>query len=634
MSFLQRTIIVLILALSSFGLAVSQAAAPDDFRVTIVAVTDFEDGTLRDQLLVDGIKDATGRLSNFFQEHYNITPQIFSVRDETSAESLRGWLFKDLPQDSSKTVHVIFVLTHGFSYKTPDPRTNKNEIFLASSDTYKSNYIGRAIRGSEFIDAFRNMPRRATVLFFLDSCGSGAIDGDNLQQILQHDPDFASRMLILASAMSNESAYSARFTRMLADLWSSRNPTPHCGRRAIESFLTTSLKSVPGVSQDVTQNVRLVAPLSPDFCIESLNYSNRLLFVSNASPGDISVTLQPADNPDSGDVTPVRSGEVAPFNLRPVAYTLIARRNPPDANSSAVVRTVDLSTFPAKVEVLFSSDPLDEANASEQAAQYLLERQEFPSAAADFRQASKVVLSGQIVSLDQTAVQLTVADSSLAADIDKADSELSAKKAQFDAAMQERDKLSRSTVGIVVQPQVLQEANTKVEQAEGNYKVALQRVEEDQARRAVLSNAKSETEARLVRVKSIINLRQQFDDHRNQVATVTDALIKELAPLFATTKSVRGVEIELDPVEFTTSKSERLRKLVLVLNNHPAAHIEIELLSPGANSLVEQVAIRKKAQTLKAQLQELGLASQYVVARGFMIGIKEHARSQIILSFE
>ena len=109
-------------------------------------------------------------------------------------------------------------MTHGFAYKTAEQDTNKSDLFLATSDTVKETFAGVAVKGSEFIDAFRLLPKRTTVLLFLDTCGSGAIDSDALKATLQHDPDFASRVFILAASMQDESAYSARFSQILASL--------------------------------------------------------------------------------------------------------------------------------------------------------------------------------------------------------------------------------------------------------------------------------------------------------------------------------------------------------------------------------------------------------------------------------
>jgi hypothetical protein len=229
------------------------------------------------------------------------------------------------------------------------------------------------------------MSKRAMVFLFLDSCGSGAIDGDNLQQLLTHEPDFATRLMILASAMRDESAFRARFSQTLLSIWQAPKPECHSGRRNVEKFLTDSMKSIPSVSPDVQQNVRMVAPGAPDFCIESFNYTERLAFLFNAAPDDATLSVQAGDSDTPEDLGDIRHGELRPLLLRPKTYTVAAKRKSPDVANGSQVETLDLKTAPVTVKVLFSPDRLDQAEAAQKAAAYLDSSALYPKEADDLR---------------------------------------------------------------------------------------------------------------------------------------------------------------------------------------------------------------------------------------------------------
>jgi hypothetical protein len=89
-------------------------------KVTIVAVTEFDDEQLRDKDLLDSIKSARDGLQKFFVTNYNIVPTVLTTHDETKSDFLRTWLFRDLVHDSTPAVHLVFFLTHGFAVHNPD----------------------------------------------------------------------------------------------------------------------------------------------------------------------------------------------------------------------------------------------------------------------------------------------------------------------------------------------------------------------------------------------------------------------------------------------------------------------------------------------------------------------------------
>src|SRR5690349_14311218 len=98
-------------------------------RVSIIALTDFDSTALQEKDLIDAIVEARDGLKSYFDNTLHVPPTILTTKGETTADSIRGWLFGDLAQDTGSDVHLIFVLTHGFPNKSPDPTSFNNEVF-------------------------------------------------------------------------------------------------------------------------------------------------------------------------------------------------------------------------------------------------------------------------------------------------------------------------------------------------------------------------------------------------------------------------------------------------------------------------------------------------------------------------
>jgi hypothetical protein len=634
-----------VVVLARGPVALSQQPPNPEFLVTIIGVTEFSDHSLKDSQLISGIKDATDQLKSFFESKLHVNPVLFTTADQTSSGFLRDWLFNDLQKDSRPAIHLIFILTHGFAYKTPERDANKSELFLATSDTCATvsatcpkSLIGSTIRGGEFIEAFRDMPRRATVFFFIDSCGSGAIDSENLQKTLTHENDFASRLMILASAMSDESAYSARFTKTLTNIWQAPTPSAHCGRRAVEKFITSSLKAVPGTSADSPQTVRLIAPLMPDFCIESFNYNNRLLFLSNAAPGPVTVTLQPEDR-EPDDPIIVDQNETVPLgDLRAVNYTMVATRND---NREAVVRPIDLTSSPARVEVLFSSDPIDKIVASQSAAMYLDSRGILPSVAEEFRESIKEGTSNQRAVLQTRAERLSSEEEQVVSAVAALEVEVPKRRASVVTAQQHRDQAAERASRCGVMQLSCSNARVEFEKAEVDFgrveseSASLEAQAQDAKVKAFwLQYHRRELEFQFARLDELKKASDALEATNNAAAQVEIALRRELQPLFSDVKVTdRGVVVSLPSSVVTTrGDSQKLHELVHILNQFPSVHIEVELTQPGVNSVGEQSAIRVRAKAVKRDLMRMGLKSSSVASRGFVTIGKGSRTANIIVS--
>jgi hypothetical protein len=617
---------------------------PPNLRVTIIAVTQFEDPNLKgDKELNDANTEAAKDLKTYFESNFKVRVDLYSVAQETSEEFLRNWLFNDLRHDSRKGVHLVFVLTHGFA-DLFGANANKSEIFLATSDTYKDHIPGKAIRGGDFIDAFQNMPPKATVFLFLDTCGSGAIDNENLRKLLQSDPEFASRVMILAAANSDELAYGARFTKTLLNIWQSKTPAFHCGPMHIERYLTDSLKVVPGVSPDVRQTVRVVAPLSPDFCIENFNYTQRFLMLYNAAPGDISVTLQASDQPDPDTTIPLKKNQMVPISqLRPINYQMVAKRKLTDDQAdetSNLVENIDLTSVPAKIVVLFSDDPLDKAEASQAAAHYLDSREILGPLSAALERSSTEIASRVSNQLTDQFQQIQKQDSSLRASIPDVEINLQRTKYLADLAKQEHEKalgrLNQShPLGIdgSLRSEVERTSKRRIE-AQSEY----QRFEEEalllDQKLLEMRNAQSAELLQLDRAKELMKSANDFAAKRIQEIALVTSASKELQTVLPDVQlNDRGIFVTLTGISpERTTDSGPLRRFVDISNKYPSLNLEVELLQSGENTIKNQVTVRARAAALLQGLRRLGLRSENAVARGFITPGRHPLTIDLILS--
>jgi hypothetical protein len=618
-----------------------------DFRVTIIAVTTFVDPKLSgpdEKDLNDANLDAAKALKSYF-ENLKVTPppDLYIVPTETSQDFLRKWLFHNLRLDSRTGVHLVFVLTHGFADQGPDASANQSELYLATSDTYKDVIPGKAIRGGDFVSAFHDMPPRATVFLFLDTCGSGAIDNEQLQKDLQSQPDFASRVLIIAAANSDELAYRARFTRTLLGIWGTKSPTRHCGPKQIETFLTESLRKVPGVSPDVKQTVRVVAPLSPDFCIENFNSTQRFLMLYNASSGDISITLQARDEPEPEPTIDLHKQDlmVPVSELRPTKYQLVAKRKLGNGQGDQnFVGNIDLTTVPAKVEVLFSTDPLDQPRAQQSAAQYLDSRKILPSVAESLQQESANTVNQlnnnahvQLQSVEAQQATFKQAAQALESELEGKGKVAEAARNEYEKAVERLNK-AQNTEGIADPKGEVERTSADLEAAGADYQRTIQKEREISGKVQALGAQRGQEEAEVNRVYALKNSVNEFAAKQAAAVAIENSAGNELLSVFPKLQRTdRGLVAVVTGVnEEQVAKSDQLRKFADISNKYSMMNVEIELLQGGESTIENQVAIRARAAKFMQTFREIGLKTENAVARGFIVPGKQPLTVDLIMS--
>ena len=388
-------------------------------RVTIIAINKFDDKNLADKDLTDAIDNNARELEEYFKTTFLVSPKMITGDHATDAD-IREWLLSELPVDSEKTINLIFILTHGFPNPGNNEDSNDSEIYLAASNTSEDRPTRNSITGMQLVEAIKHAPKRNAFFLFIDACGSGAIDGDELEQVLQSDRDLASRLMILASSAPDEKSYRARFTQALLQIWKNKNAdcsvenpeSCHCGS-SIEAYLTQKIKELPGVDPNVEQNIQLVSQDFPDFCIELFGAEQRLLFLFNAAPGMSEVTLL---TPTTQFKPPMKMKKdtTRPVNLNARDYIVVAKRLYSTSKRKEVI-PFNFKKAPVDIEVLFGTE-LDKAEATQAVGLFLQQHEIAPAvgvqlrlkASAEFQQLdrkAKINALNAKEQLDKLAVQ-------------------------------------------------------------------------------------------------------------------------------------------------------------------------------------------------------------------------------------
>ena len=599
-----------------------------ELKVTIIAVSDFDDGNLSERTLDASTNAVTERLRKYFEKNGSVEPEIFNTKEKTTSKFLRSWLFKDLTSDTQRSFHIIFILTHGFAHKYPDRARNMSELFLAASDTYKEQFWGTAIRGSELWEAFHDTTGSSTIFLFLDSCGSGAFDNDSLKAVLREDPEFASRLLVLASAMPEQSAYQSEFTNALVDIWEAKKDC-HKGEVEIEKFVSAAVNKP-------NQEVRLIASLNPEVCIETFAVNQRLALFFNAAQEDILVSIQTsAGKPVLPRPQRVKPRKRAPVYLGREKYKVIATAADKDSTLKGEVHDLDLVTEPARLQPLFANDAVSKVEAEEAAADYF----ESTGMATAFQKNSMLLqtdfsnLMNDYERRQQSAEVLEAAER----DYQSARQKLDRAQQRLDDAKYKRD-LCKGCPDFGQRDDTWKSASGKYNSAEHELGKADHDLRDAQKRdQEVTHGAPWDLDAirlRLAELKHQAAERQKKIGEKERVAT---ELKVSLAPLFEVENASRGIVVHLPSQGETNPALERdYRSLVDAIRRYQATQVEIEISEPWNTMPSQQEDARRESEKLKDFLVARGLPPAISTARGIVrmpTGNKSNERSvSIILS--
>jgi hypothetical protein len=627
------TSIILFLALPVVVVLPQSMVCQDEkqLRVTIIAVTEFDDQRLAEPTLIANIKDATQKLDQFFEKQFAVTPRIFSSRDETTAQALRKWLFYDVSRDTGQTINAVFILTHGIGYRYAASTQFKNELFLATSDTNSDDYFGVAVRGSELVDAFERLSRGSSAILFLDTCGSGSIYNTGIAALLATAD--STRMMILAAAMPDESAYRARFTKALLSIWQSPpQPAPndcHSGDPGIPNYVNEVMNKDP-VAANLHQSVSLVSPYTSDFCIESFTSGGALALLGNPTDEPVKISIRLARDPNDVIPVPLKAHSVVPEMLRREAYTISIE---PVFDTSPLKPTslnVDLSVDFVQYVPLYSATPYASAVTKQKAAEYADEwgapipkiQSLWSSASADLETARSAVTNSsqsreQSFLSEQTSVQhAQEKKEEQQGRVVLAENRLSMKEQEIhqrhssitDFPIANNTQVSDS------ERRELETARNEVEQTKAGFAEADERLRRGLAALDEATVEKTKLEALLA---EITRATQQTSALREETAKKKQnraALMSSLERLFPTHDSRRGLVVSLPagaPAEQVSGLGKKLGSLGTNLL------IEVEVYIAGDDTRKSQLEATSAATQIQKELVPgSGLPLDWTVARG------------------
>jgi hypothetical protein len=306
------------------------------FGVTIIAISEFTKNlALTDSPASNFIDYEAGELQQFFQENFDLKPNVFRTSLQTDKRSIEHWL-ETFPKEASQSLNIVFILSHGYVEPYGNPQY-PTELFLATSDS-ESLQFKDGIKGSEILNAIKHMNPGASVLLFIDACNAAGVITPGLKAELEREKDIGVRTMIVTAAEPGESAYSARFSRALLDIWkSSKSGDCTKGEDNIRSLIQKRMqllpssaggKTFPSPPADEKQQVEVALPYTPTFCIESFRQGGALAIVANRGSEDFDIEVID-DSVEGGsklqDVPPLKHGEVLPLSLNRSKYTVIAR---------------------------------------------------------------------------------------------------------------------------------------------------------------------------------------------------------------------------------------------------------------------------------------------------------------------
>jgi len=581
-----------------------------ELKVTIIAVSDFDDGSLSERTLDASTVAAVKRLRLYFEKNDSVEPEIFDTKEKTTSKYLRSWLFKDLASDTQRSFHIIFILTHGFANRYPDTTRNMSELFLATSDTYKDQFWGTAIRGSELWEAFHDTTGSSTIFLFLDSCGSGAFDNNNLKAVLAQDQEFASRLLVLASAMPEQSAYQSEFTSALVDIWEAKKAC-HKGEAEIEKFVSAAVNKP-------NQEVRLIAPLNPELCIETFAVNQRLALFFNAAHEDIFVTIQTTST--GKPVLPqqrVRARRRAPVYLGQEKYKIIATAADKNSSLKQDIEYVDLVNEPARVQPLFANDAVSKVAAEDAALDYF----DKTGMAVAFQKTSALLrtdvsnLASEYEQRRQAADVLEAAEKghqSARQNLDQAQERL-------DEAKGERD-LCKACPDFGHREDIWKSASDKYNSAEHELSKANHHLRDAERRNQQVTHGTpwdlESVSLQLAELQHHAAERQKRIGLKDKVATELKA---SLSSHFKIENASRGIVIyppnhgETDP-----SLEGDFQSLVTTIKRYNATQVEIEITEPWNTLPSRQEEARLESEKLRDVLVARGLSPGISTIRGIV----------------
>jgi len=323
------------------------------------------------------------------------------------------------------------------------------------------------------------------------------------------------------------------------------------------------------------------------------------------------VDIEPPDANEPARID-MRKEELAPVPLRPKLYNLVARRSNQAVDNSSQVETLDLTTSPVALKVLFSSDKLDAAEAQETAARYLDSRTLGGDAATALRNSANALRTEIGTEIAAEANKLNGASTEANESLQIAEVNLSASEATIRSANAERDALLKGKY-VVLPSELLPQLNkiaAKISAAEDQYKTAEDQDHAARNRIEQLHEKQSELYARKARLDLLSYAAQNGEAIRAVERSIQQSIAKHLDGIFPGTQiTKRGILVPLPNSDELSLRYTQSYEELIGIANQNALRVELEYVTQKAKSISGQVKARKRVSAFLRHLQQLGLAA-------------------------
>lgn len=264
-------------------------------------VTDYQ----KDTVLGGDIADTCLEIKRFFKNRFGDEVQFHPAKDActataTTRQAIRDQLEFELPDAAKGTLTFVFMMSHGQSVRGQNALFQWDTEFLTSDATDANKDRQSISLDSDLVPWLERSPNGSTVLVFVDSCNSGAVDNPAVQMEATEENVIAGVKLgLMVASTSHESTYHTAFTRSLLDLWKSGQ----CPNIKIEQYLQNQISTQIG-EQLVGYDGRpeKVIRYAGGLCLSELGTQGHLLFLYQGATNNLIWKVASLDHPNVPDI--------------------------------------------------------------------------------------------------------------------------------------------------------------------------------------------------------------------------------------------------------------------------------------------------------------------------------------------
>ena len=238
---------VLPLLICAVALAQPASSSGKQLNIVIISVENFDDEQYQNALLQTNIQKATDGLEGFFGKYFpTASLTILRTRDETTSAHLTEFFRGTFPKLANGNMALLFVLSHGEALPAPNPIYG-SDLRIVASDTPATDLASKTISlTTDIVGNMQGLLPGSFVFGFIDTCHSGAAKSIGLSIDAAVKSALGTKMMLMASSLSDQLAFQASFSQALVGIWSQQNPAKDAPQNPVSS-------AAPKASQTLSQ---------------------------------------------------------------------------------------------------------------------------------------------------------------------------------------------------------------------------------------------------------------------------------------------------------------------------------------------------------------------------------------------